>query len=213
MGEQFKLCMFNSQFIITSIGTCCVIMHFYVFTTVIGQLVAPYGLTDQQFVIDMGLFVFGFGILGGIIFSMVLTCYPSQMLNSALLVCTAAILTLAAFFFADTKADEKGVLVACSFLGFLLLPILFNAYELAVEQTQHLGVGDTMSCGLINIFANFVGFLLAISLTPALAKETISGAWTTFIVLFANLGVAEIFLIIAKVQQSPNVKEVQVKLC
>ena len=137
---------------------------------------APYGLTDQQFVIDMGLFVFGFGILGGIIFSMVLTCYPSQMLNSALLVCTSAIQTLAAFYYADTKTDERGVLIACSFLGFLLLPILFNAYELAVEQTQHLGVGDTMSCGLINIFANFVGFLLAIGLTPALNKETIGGA-------------------------------------
>ena len=49
----------------------------------------------------MGLFVLGFGILGGILFSMVLMCYPSQMLNSALLVCTSAFLTLATFFYAD----------------------------------------------------------------------------------------------------------------
>ena len=65
-----------------------------------------------------------------------------------------------------------------------------------------------MSCGLINIFANFVGFLLAIGLTPALDKETIGGAWTTFIVLFANLGIAEVFLILAKVRQSFSIKEV-----
>ena len=197
-----RICISNSLFIFTSVGTCCVIMYFYVFTTLIGQLVAPYGLTDQQFVINMGLFLFGFGILGGIVFSMFLTRYPSQMMNSALLVCSTANLFLAAFLYADTKANETSILVICALLGFFLLPILFNAYELAVEQTQHLGVGDTMSCGLINIVANFAGFLLAIGLTPALDKETKGGAWTTFIVLFINLGVGLFSLIIAKVKQS-----------
>ena len=49
----------------------------YVFTTLIGQLVAPYGLTEQKFTIDMGLFVYGFGICGGILFSIALTYHPS----------------------------------------------------------------------------------------------------------------------------------------
>ena len=81
----------------------------------------------------MGLYVFGFGILGGILFSMVLTCHPTQMINSALLVCVTTIMSLALFYYADTRQNETALLVVCSFLGFFLLPILFNAYELAVE--------------------------------------------------------------------------------
>ena len=63
-----------------------------------------------------------------------------------------------------------------------------------------------MSCGLINIVANFAGFLLAIALTPALDKENIQGAMTTFIVLFGNLAVALVFLIFGKIayNQSKN---------
>lgn len=62
--------------------------------------------------------------------------------------------------------------MSCAIHGFFLLPILFVAYELAVMQTASDGVGDTMSCGLINLTANFLGFLIAIALTPALGKET-----------------------------------------
>ena len=125
--------MRNKRFVFTSLGTCGIILFMYVFTTVIGQLVAPFGLTEQQFTINMGLCVYGWGILGGILFSVYLTWYPKHMMKSAFVVCIFSVLTLAYFFFADFRADETELYVASSVLGFFLLPIFFVAYELAVE--------------------------------------------------------------------------------
>ena len=55
------------------------------------------------------------------------------MMKSAFCVCILSVLTLAYFFFADERADVTELYVACSLFGFFLLPILFVAYELAVE--------------------------------------------------------------------------------
>ena len=124
--------MGNTGYLFTSLGTSGVIIHMYVFTTLIGQLVAPYGISEQSFVVDMGLFVFGFGILGGVLFSIVLTWYPEKMTLASYIICITSVLSLAFFFAADVKAVKSEILIACSILGFCLLPILFVAYELAV---------------------------------------------------------------------------------
>ena len=91
--------------------------------------------------------------------------------------------------------------MACAALGFFLLPILFVAYELAVDSTAADGVGETMSCGLINVTANFFGFLVALGLQPELAKQTKSQTMIAIIALFVNLGVALFFLILGSVCQ------------
>jgi len=39
--------MKNKEFIFTSLGSSSVMIHNFVFTTILGQLVAPYGITDQ----------------------------------------------------------------------------------------------------------------------------------------------------------------------
>ena len=76
MLDQIMLCAKNRDFVLTGIGTSYIIIYFYVLTTVLGQIVYPYGLTDTSFTIKMGLFVYGFGIPGGILFSLVLTWKP-----------------------------------------------------------------------------------------------------------------------------------------
>ena len=76
MLDQVMLCAKNREFVLTGIGTSYIIIYFYVLTTVLGQIVYPYGLTDSSFTIKMGLFVYGFGIPGGILFSLVLTWKP-----------------------------------------------------------------------------------------------------------------------------------------
>ena len=91
--------------------------------------------------------------------------------------------------------------MACAALGFFLLPILFVAYELAVDSTAADGVGETMSCGLINVTANFFGFLVALGLQPELAKQTKSQTMIAIIVLFINLGFSLFFLILGSVCQ------------
>jgi len=94
-------------------------------------------------------------------------------------------------------------------LGFFLLPILFVAYELAVEATVKDGVGETMSCGLINVTANFAGFLIAIMLQPELTKETKSQTMIVFIVLFANLGLSLVFLILGSVCEKKKEQNIE----
>lgn len=50
-------------------------------------------------------------------------------------------------------------------LGFVNIPIFFISYELAVEQTIILGVGEATSCGIINLLANFISFVEILGLT------------------------------------------------
>ena len=65
------------------------------------------------------------------------------------------------------------------------MPLYTVAFELAVEQTASDGVGETMSCGLINIINQVFGFLICISLTPTLDKKTHKSAMIKFMVLLA----------------------------
>ena len=58
------------------------------------------------------------------------------------------------------------------------------------------GVGDTMSCGLINLDANFIGFVIAMAMTPLFGKETKASIGVAFILLFINLGLSFVFLIL-----------------
>ena len=83
----------------------------------------------------MGLLIFGFGVLGGIFFSIILTWYPENMMKAAYLTCITSILTLAFFFYADMRASKSEISLSLAIHGFFLLPILFIAYELAVKQT------------------------------------------------------------------------------
>ena len=94
------------------------------------------------------------------------------MKKAAYLIGITAIGFLAFFYGATVQANETLIIVACAALGFFLLPILFVAYELAVESTTADGVGETMSCGLINVTANFFGVMVALALQPELAKQT-----------------------------------------
>jgi len=50
----------------------------------------------------MGFFVFGLGIIGGVLASVVLTCHPEQMKKASYLIAVTATLTLAFFYYADT---------------------------------------------------------------------------------------------------------------
>ena len=68
--------------------------------------------------------------------------------------------------------DKTQLLVACSAGGFCVLPILMVAYELAVAQTTLLGVGEGMSCGLINSLANSLGFIYVRNFSTAEGGST-----------------------------------------
>ena len=101
--------------------------------------------------------------------AIVLYYRPKNLPEAALFVAIATTITFGYFYLGTTVFDDKTqILVACSVGGFSVLPILLVAYELAVEQTSSIGVGEGMSCGLINSLANFLGFLFVAGLTEFL---------------------------------------------
>lgn len=62
--------------------------------------------------------------------------------------------------------------ISVSIFGFVNLPIVFVAYELAVEQTKLTGLGSALPCGVINMLANFVSLVVVLILTPILAVQS-----------------------------------------
>ena len=104
--DQMKLCWKCKKYVFTGLGTSGVIIHFYVFTTLVGQLVAPFGLTEQKFVVDIGVVVMFVGVFGGIVASHILTKYPEKMMMAAYTITLTSIATLAYFFIADRLADK-----------------------------------------------------------------------------------------------------------
>lgn len=159
----------------------------------------PEGIVSSAFVNDLGLFFQTFGILGGILFSLVLTCYPKRLMLSQYIIIISMMVTLGFFMYADSQASQPLLCVSISMMGFFLLAEIFVAYELAVEQTAKDGVGDTLSCGIINVTTNVISFCIALSLTPVVSKETIKSNTTSFVVLFICLGIGFIFLVLASI--------------
>ena len=139
--------------------------------------------------------------------AIVLYYRPKNLPEAALFVAIATTLTFAYFYLGTTVFDDKTqILVACSVGGFSVLPILLVAYELAVEQTSSLGVGEGMSCGLINSLANFLGFLFVAGLTEFLKKETTQAATTSMLILFGSLILAIILIVLSLVTRSKRRK-------
>lgn len=61
------------------------------------------------------------------------------------------------------------------------------------------GVGDTFSCGLINVATNVLSFIIALIVTPLVDEETQSSNFYTFFILFINQVLGLICLIAASI--------------
>lgn len=81
----------------------------------------------------MAMLMPGFGILGGIIYSLVLTWHPSKLMLGAYSINICLILSWALFYYVTTIASKTWLCVASSIIGFFLFPIIFVSFELAVQ--------------------------------------------------------------------------------
>ena len=136
----------------------------------IGQVIYPYGFTEDTLVTTLGLYLQGFGILSGILAALLLTKYPKFMESAAYAIVIATTISFTLFYIATVTDNQTFLIAAVSILGFSTLPTFFVAYELAVEQTVEDGVTESMSCGLINSVGMFLSFVVAFSLIPVLNK-------------------------------------------
>ena len=116
---------------------------------------------------------------------------PEYLAEASAAIAFGTILTFVYFILSSAifKAETQ-IIIATSAGGFAVLPILMVAYELAVAQTSHLGIGEGMSCGLINSLANLLGFFYVLALTPLLDEKTPTASITAMWILLTSLAVA-----------------------
>ena len=171
-----------------------------------GQVIYPYGFTDDTLVTKLGIYLQGFGIASGVLAALFLTKYPKFIEAAAYAIVITTIASLALFYIATTQENETFLIAAVSCLGFSTLPTFFVAYELAVEQTVEDGVTESMSCGLINSGGMFLGFVVAFGLSPALGEKTESSVTITMIIMFAVMGAALVFLIFGTIAHKTKKK-------
>ena len=81
----------------------------------------------------MGLYLQTAGIVGGIVFALVLTKYQEKLMWGSYIICIGSILSLGFFVVADHYANRGMLCAASACIGFFMLPMIFVGYELAVE--------------------------------------------------------------------------------
>ena len=193
----------STEFTLSFVASSLVICHYYTFTSVLPQLISPFGFDDTSFNSIAGVLFNLFGVLGGVLTALILYYNPRKLPEAALFVALATTATFIYFMTGTGQSEDKTqMLVACSAGGFCVLPILMVAYELAVEQTTLLGVGEGMSCGLINSLANSLGFVYVLVLTPILDQKTTGAAQTSMVCLLGSLVIAIVLTLLSMLARS-----------
>ena len=81
----------------------------------------------------MTIFMPSVGIVGSIIYSLVLTKYPNKMMLGLYSIVIGLILSWIFFYYVDTQANRTMLCVASGAIGFFLFPLIFVCFEIAVE--------------------------------------------------------------------------------
>ena len=171
----------------------------YVFTTILGQLLLPYGIDDSSFTSVCGVIFIVGGVIGGIAGSALLTRYPQCLFASNILVAVLSFIVFVYFWLSARYISRINIQIACGLIGFVNFPGFTTSFELAVDQTRHLGVGEGMSCGLLNLIANTTSFLTVVAMTPSLDGAEKFEAFIIITILAGTLLVSLFLLILAKV--------------
>lgn len=111
-------------------------------------------------------------------------------------------LTLVAFLyfaFAVYIADKTNLVLSSILMGLSAYPVMFLGYELVVSLTP--GIGEAMSCGLLNTFANAFGFFVILLATNFLSKGMQSDSITVLIILAVLVAVSLILIALVNTKQ------------
>jgi hypothetical protein len=113
------------------------IVFIYVFATIIGQLVNPFGFSSSDYSELLGILNNGFGILGAVLASVFLRGAQERTYKMAAIISNiTTIITFSYFIIAVWGMQSKvHVSIATSLVGFTSIPILMISYEFAICQT------------------------------------------------------------------------------
>lgn len=125
--DQVKL-LKGKDYWLACMSSSITLSTYYAFSTVLGQLIVPFGSTNVNF---LGVLLNSMGIFGAITFSIIQTRCGLSFLNSNRIIAVLTLVSVGLFWFViDSKV---GLMVTVGLIGFVNIPILFTAYELAVE--------------------------------------------------------------------------------
>ena len=83
---QFKVCVRDSVFMFNMLSSSLIIIFIFVFTSILGQLVYPFGVTSDKLFEQMGFNIYTVGIIGAVISAMVLAYFPYLILSNYLII-------------------------------------------------------------------------------------------------------------------------------
>lgn len=204
-----KLLGDNRNYLVATAAMSLMFLITYTVSSVVGQLILPFGIVDNDFTSLLGTCFNIGGIAGSVLSCVVISKVqpksgsPVPTLKRAALI--SATLTLAAmcyFTFATHNADRTQLVVASSALGVVAYPIIYITYELLVGLTP--GVGEAMSCGILNSVANLGGFLIILGATPFLGNARKSDSMAVMLVLISVILLAITLILMIKTPTNPN---------
>ena len=194
----------NRNYLVATAAVGLLNLFVWIISTVVGQLILPFGIADNDFTSLLGT-CFNIGGIAGSVLSCVAIAKASRTASSpvstlkraALISSTLTLAALCYFVFATRQADRTQLVIAASLLGLSSYPIMFIAFELLVGLTP--GVGEAMSCGILNSTANFAGFLVIVSATPFLGHAKKVDSMAVYTALIIDLVIATILILLIKV--------------
>ena len=133
MMAQLKLCLANKEYVFTMLGNGCVILFLFLYLTIYGVMLHPYGFTDEAFIANCGVMTQALGITSGVIASIVLVRKPEWMGGTAFILPIACIIGLVIYDVAAFEKIDFLVYVGAAWIGFASAPIFTVAYEMAVH--------------------------------------------------------------------------------
>lgn len=102
MMEQLKICFSRPDYLFTAIGNACTMLFLFLYLTVYGIMLEPYGYTDESFISNVGVATQTVGIISGVAGSIVLIMKPNWLAPASFLVAFAALGGVVFFDLAST---------------------------------------------------------------------------------------------------------------
>ena len=118
---------------LATLGTSLLHTFNYALTTVLGQLILPYGIDDSSFNSVCGIIFIVGGIVGGIVGSALLTRFPQYLFSSNILITILSFVTLMYFWLSAKFISRINIQIACGLIGFVTFPSTTTSFELAVD--------------------------------------------------------------------------------
>ena len=97
----------HKNFVLASIASSVGIVYYFVFTTLIDQIIEPFGITSSSFFGSLGIIFNSCGMVGGIITATILGKYPTLFKHAGLTIATLTLVTLSVFVYAVYLVDME----------------------------------------------------------------------------------------------------------